>query len=342
MGHNKNQIKDYRDLKIIVIGCGSIGQRHLRNLIYLGCRNLSGYDINSVRLADVARRFVIKPVTDYLVEDYDVALICTPHPIHIPHAIQLAEKGTDLFIEKPLSCNLKGVEKLKKLVKREKLISMVGCNYRFEPGIKMIKDMLNKGKLKKILSARADFGYYLPDWHPGADYTEEYSANKNMGGGVILDRIHEIDYLYWFFGAPQTCVSMYAKKSDLKIDTEDTAAILMSFKDGPIITVHLDYIQPIYHCSLKMVSEEGTLIWEFHNKRLEYYKKERKEVLWSDNNYHPNDMYVSEIKYFLECVVKKKDTFCNIVEGERILKIALEVKNSNIVYSQTKATKKYR
>src|SRR5262249_50073259 len=130
----------------------------------------------------------------------DVAFITAPTRLHIPLALQAAEHGCHLFVEKPLADCLEGVERFLETVKERNLVTLVGCNLRFHPGLIQVKRLLEEGAIGRVIAARVEVGQYLPDWHPQEDYRQGYSARRELGGGVILDAIHEIDYVRWLLG----------------------------------------------------------------------------------------------------------------------------------------------
>ena len=175
---------------------------------------------------------------------------------------------------------------------------------RFYWAISKIRHFLTDNTAGRVISARIEFGQYLPDWHPWEDYSKGYSAKKNLGGGIIFDAIHEIDYARWFFGSVAKVVSMYDKLSNLKIETEDTADILLRFTKGPLVNIHLDYLQRVYSKSCKIVGEKGTIEWRFDDHLVRVYSafsnkwKEYKEP----KGYDLNQMYVDEMKYFLNSI----------------------------------------
>src|SRR3989344_2131583 len=179
-------------MRIIVVGCGSIGSRHLKNLKTLGVKELIAVDANPKRLEDLKRE--IPDLKTYVnlgtalknEKNINAGFVCTPTSLHIPVAIKFAKAGINLFIEKPLSHNLKDIDKLEEIVKTNKLITMMGMNYRFHLGLQLVKKIIDNKKIGEILSARVFGGYYLPYWHPNTDYKKEYAARKELGGGVIL------------------------------------------------------------------------------------------------------------------------------------------------------------
>jgi predicted dehydrogenase len=183
-------------MKGLVVGCGSIGKRHLQNLRALGVADLGVVESDSSRRQQVAGEMGIAAfaqLADGLRWFPDFVVIATPTHFHISQAMEVASKGCAVFVEKPLSHTSDGVSELVNVIGQSGLVSMVGCNMRFHPGPKKVKELLDAGALGRILSARVYVGSYLPDWRPGTDYRQNYAARDENGGGCILDCIHEID-----------------------------------------------------------------------------------------------------------------------------------------------------
>jgi len=320
----------------LVIGCGSIGKRHINNLIKIKAGKILVFDTERSRLRKVkkidGRIGIIEGPGRLLGTNPEVVFICTPPSSHIGYALMWAKKNSHLFIEKPLSSNLRGVSRLIEIAKSKRLITFVGCNMRFYWAIKKIKELLEKNLIGKVVSARLECGHFLPDWHPWEDYRRMYSAKKLLGGGVIFDAIHEIDYAIWFFGLVKDLICMYGKLSNLEIETEDLAEILLKFNDGPLVNIHLDYIQRNYSRSCKIIGEEGTIFWNFndHLVSVDSKKLKKRRIFCEPQDYDINEMYIDELKYFLNCVRKRQGTFNDISQGFKTLKIALLVKKKGI------------
>lgn len=319
-------------MNILVIGCGSIGQRHIRNLISLGMRKICAFDINQNKLKQVGRISSAIETSRNLYSLWKhnprITIISVPTSLHVKFALEAARRGSHLFIEKPLSHNTRNIDSLLKIIRKQKLIALVGCNMRFYWAINRIKNLLKKNMIKKVVSARIEAGQYLPDWHPWEDYRDMYSARKKLGGGIILDSIHEIDYARWFFGEVTDILGMCGKLSSLKIETEDTAGILLRFKNGPIVNMHLDYVQRIYGRTCKIIGEEGTIYWDFNEHAVKVFlaRTKRWEIIEEPKNYQANQMYLDEMRYFMNCVKKRQATFNDITAGLKTLKIALSAK----------------
>ena len=314
------------------MGYGSIGKRHTDNLLNIGKLEIIVYSKNKESFKLVKKGVKIcTSFKDALKEKPDISIICNETSFHVDTAIKLAKINSHLFIEKPLSHSLVNLTKLLKIVKRKKLITMVGCNMRFHDGIKSIKKLLDKNELGQIFSVTAENGSYMPDWHPGEDYHISYASNKKMGGGVVLTQIHEIDYLFWFFGKVSNVLSISDKLSDLQLDVEDFSSSILKFKNNIVAEIHLDYYQKPSVRKCKIIGRKGKIIWNYENNHLQIFKNSTKKLSTKliDKKFDRNKMYVEELKYFLNCVKNKKDCMNSIVEAYEIQKVALAIKSSS-------------
>jgi predicted dehydrogenase len=310
-------------MNILVVGGGSIGQRHVKNLKALGV-SVAVVDVNPDRKPDFSS---IEAAC--AADHFQAAFVCSPSRFHMEQATQCAERGMDLFIEKPLSHTLSGTKKLMKLTKLKNLVTMVGSNWKFYPSFQKMKELLDAGAIGKVLSARCEFGQYLPDWHPWEDYRKGYSANKKLGGGILLD-CHEFDYLPWFMGKKVTKVfCMAATVSDLAIDVEDVAEAVLQFDGGAIGEIHVDYIQRVYQRNFEFFGSDGTILWDTNWKKVVLKSKinGEKEFPLSEG-YDVNTMYVEEVKHFLNCVEHRTETITPIEKGAEVLQLILAAKKS--------------
>ena len=321
---------------ILVVGCGSIGKRHIRNLMHIDAGRIIACDARSERARDVEEQYGVTTFDSFeqaLCQAPDVALVCTPPSAHVSVALSAAQNGCHLFIEKPLSDSLDGIDELAAVVARNRLVTLVGCNMRFHPGVAMVKSLLEQEGVGRVLCARVQAGQYLPDWHPWEDYRHGYSANKKLGGGVILDGVHEIDYLRWLLGEVKSVFCLSGKFSSLDIDTEDMAEILLSFVCGAIAEVHLDYIQRAYGRSCQIIGEEGTILWDFSDNQVRSYSARLKEwQTWHQPaDYDINAMYLEEMRHFVDCIREQARPSQDLGNARRVLEIALAAKQSSVI-----------
>lgn len=261
----------------------------------------------------------------------DVVLVATPPRWHVPVALQAVRAGCHLFVEKPLSHDLDGVEELVREVEARGLIGFVGSNWKFHPSFQKMKMLLEKGVIGRVTAVRCQFGQYLPDWHPWENYRQTYSARRDLGGGILLDS-HEFDYVTWFLGPIQGLACMADRISTLEIDTEDTAAVILRFASGAIGEMHLDYTQRAYQRNFEFFGEEGTIQWDIRERAVKLYEVGRGgswEVFDEPPGYDLNCMYVDEIKHFLDCISRRAAPLTDMRQGMLVLKLILAAKTSS-------------
>jgi predicted dehydrogenase len=319
--------------KILVVGYGSIGRRHVDNFLEFKDIQLIVYTKrNDLQLLKKKGVKVSNSLAECLKENPDIGIIANETSLHIPIAIKLAEEGLDLFLEKPLSNSLKDVEKLRAIVKKNKLITQMGCNLRFHPCIKKIKSLIEQQKIGKIISAQVQNYSYLPDHIE--DYRKSYAGRKDLGGGVILTQIHEIDYMYWFFQEVENVISIVGKFSELDVTAEDYVSCLLKFKNKIIGELHMDCFQRPDFKSCKIRGTKGEIYWDSDNNCVNIYNmnKKRWEIKFDNgfsNNLDTYSTYVEELKHFLKCVKHRKETVNDLEQGISTLKIALAIKKAS-------------
>jgi predicted dehydrogenase len=319
------QLNSGSQKKIIIVGSGSIGQRHAMNLVNLGAQ-VSISDIDQVLLRRVCADTTWNPVFDLDTAldkvQFDAAIICTPNHLHIPYAKKAVDAGLHIFIEKPLSDNRQGVDNLLGDVKKKGLVGMAGFMLRYEPGLQYLKKIISPAD---VAFAQVESGSHMPTWRPGTDYRRTYSANRSMGGGIILDDVHEIDYACWLFGYPANVRCSYGRFSNFQIDVEDTAEFQFLYPDK-LVTIHSDYLQRRYCRRCKICLKDGnTLEWVF-GEHVIVYTDNREEKFAYKDTFAVNDLYLSEMQEFLTCLVQHRDPESSLENAAKILDIALTAK----------------
>ncbi|AJZ76165.1 hypothetical protein SU86_007065 [Candidatus Nitrosotenuis cloacae] len=319
-------------LKILVVGYGSIGKRHVNNLMKL--KNVEILVCSKNKDTDQLKKNGIQvydSLAKCLDEKPDIGFVCNVTSLHVKTAIKLAQSGCHLFIEKPLSNSLADINRLITLIRKKKLITMVGCNLRFHKCIQGIKKEIQNNEIGRIISVRVESGSYLPNWHPWEDYRTSYASLKKLGGGVVLTCIHEIDYLCWFFGNVDQVFSFTGKFSDLEISVEDLSAILLKFKKNIIAEVHLDYFQQPDFRSCKVIGTKGTIYWDSETNEVHLYDTDKRKWIRKIKlkNYERNEMYIQELSYFINCVRNKKTTMNTVNDALKTLQVAFATKKSS-------------
>jgi predicted dehydrogenase len=312
---------------VLIIGTGSIGQRHLRNLRLLGqtdfCAFRSRRNPPVNRIADVDLRHYFE-LDDALAEQPKIAIIANPASLHVPLALKVAKRGCHIFLEKPVSNTLDGVQDLIEEVRRKELVVAVGYNLRFHPVLRALRQRLTQAVIGRILSVRAWVGQYLPDWHPNEDYRHSYMTSTELGGGVILTLSHEIDYLYWLFGEVMSVTAVTARAESLQMQTESLAEITLSFRCGVLGQVHLDCLQRKAQRGCELIGTDGTMLVDFMESTIRINRPgiPHQETIGITKE-DANQMYVEEMANFLSAVKTGNSPLVSLEDGVAVLKIAL-------------------
>ena len=318
-------------MKIAILGCGSIGRRHLRNLVTLGQTDLLAFDpqlqAREQVLAETGIR-VCATTADVWREKPDAVLITAPSNLHVPLALEAARNGCHLFIEKPLSSSLDGLDELQAEVHSRNLVTMVGCNMRFHPGPAVVKVLLTQKKIGSELSARLQCGSYLPRWRPQSDYLQSYSASTEWGG-AILDCIHELDLALWYFGPAVLIASVRLPARNLGMETDGLAEMLLRHDAGTVSSVHLNFVQRDYRRGCQIIGTTGTIYWDFTERAVKVFGEDGilSETIPEPPGWDTNRMYLDEIKHFLQAVETHQPTMNPISGGIAALNIALAARN---------------
>jgi predicted dehydrogenase len=309
-------------VKILLCGFGSIGRRHFANAQAL-VRDAAFTIVEPTAALHTADAHFVASLAEATGE-FEVAMICSPTALHAEQIAALAGRVKALFIEKPLAHDRAALATIRRALEGRSVRTMVGSNYRFEAGLTQVKALLEANTIGAPLSIRAEFGQWLPSWRPTTDYRQGYAARRATGGGVILDRIHELDYMLWLFGVPTQVKAMSGKLSSLEIETEDTAEILLRFPGGAIGAVHVDYLQREYVCGLKVVGERGTIDWRFKPSSVRVLDEAGQwQTVFEDPTPDVNEMYVAELRHFFAALARGDAPANDVVEAGRTLEVAL-------------------
>jgi predicted dehydrogenase len=330
-----SRLPDCPQHRVLVVGCGSIGRRHASNLRALGVTALAACDPDPQRREHFETEWRVPTFAD--VETGmtgfipNVVFVCSPPVFHVAQALQAVAVGAHVFIEKPLSDRSAGVGELIQQTKSAGRVVQVGYNLRFHPGLRKLKALLEEGAIGRVLWARLEAAQYLPDWRPWQDYTQSYTARRQLGGGILLDGSHEIDYALWFFGEPSEVLCLSGKVSRLSVDVEDCATVLLRFASGAQADIHLDFVQRCYARSCKIVGEMGTLQWDFTQRTVEMYTAESREWRAFPYEFSPNDMYIEEVKDFFSCIAEGKAPRVGLEQAEAVLKVVEAAKATETI-----------
>jgi len=301
--------KSFGRQRVLLVSLGSIGKRHLRNTRTL----LPNAEIAVHRqhhLGDIA----VPDGADHLITDAGgmqqfaphAVIISSPATAHVELARSFLDRGVHAFIEKPLAESRTAAVSLRGMgTAPGGPYAMVGYVLRFQPILAWLKEWLATGGIGRILTARVEVGQYLPDWRPQSDYREGVSARRSLGGGALLELSHEIDYATWIFGMPDSIYCSSDHVSDLDIDVEDSACVIMEYGQGrPArrVVVQVDFLQRVPTMAVQVVGAEGTLRADLIAERAEVLRPGAvaSEILDVPRMDGGNEMYLRQFDHFFQ------------------------------------------
>jgi predicted dehydrogenase len=320
-------------MKLLLAGFGSVGRRHMRNLLALGEKEIillrSGK--STLPLEELAGFPVEMDIHAALAHKPDCVVVANPSAYHMDVAIPAAEAGCDIFLEKPISHSMERLDVFKSALKRGGGQVLVGFQFRFHPCFRWIKKQLDQGAIGKVLTARAHYGDYLPGWHPWEDYHNSYAVRAEMGGGAVLTLCHPVDYLRWLLGEINEVLAFTGTLGGLGIAVEDVAEISMRFANGALGSAHLDFFQRPPSYRFEIIGSEGTVMWDAVDNLARIYNPASNswETYAPPHGFDRNEMFLEEMRHFLAIVRGEVSPSCTFEDGERVLHLALAIKESS-------------
>ncbi len=301
-------------MNILIIGLGSIAGKHIQaihNLVPQTNLYALRSSVNTTSVEGVTNIYKL----DELKVKPDFVIISNPTNLHAQAISQCIEMGIPLFIEKPLFDTLDNKDALVKEVEDSGILTYIACNLRFHPAIRFLKEQLDG---KRINEVNIYCGSYLPDWRPGRDFRSIYSANADMGGGVHLDLIHEIDYCYWIFGQPQQTHAIRRNASHLDISATDYAHYSLTYEKF-VANITLNYFRKDTKRSVEILSDDSTWIHDLPKCEITDHKG---NIIFKQD-YKILDTYTDQMRYFLNHLKEKKEPMNGIAEAFNVLQICL-------------------
>lgn len=326
--------------RVLVVGLGSIGQRHLRLVREL----LPDADIRLLRrspaewVPDLANGS-FSSLDQALVFAPNIAVLANPAPFHAPVGVALARAGCHLLVEKPLAEDRNAALELTQSCSRAGCILQIGYNLRFLPSMQYFKSVLDQGLIGEMWSIRSEVGQYLPSWRPGTDYRQGVSAQRCLGGGVLLELSHELDYLRWLFGEVDWVSAVLGRQSDLETDVEDTAHLTLGFapRGGArvIANLNMDFIRHDTTRVCTVIGSRGTLRWDAVASRVEFFDSEQKswQILFSEPPEH-DVSYRAQWCAFLDCITNTSPASPGGTDGLAVLDIIEAARRSDAAMGQ--------
>jgi len=324
--------------KVVIIGLGSIGKRHLENIISLGYGDIILVRRNGEKLIGYENLEVFKTIEEGCLKySFDIAVIATPTANHLKTLkVLLKFNVNNIYLEKPISNEYNEYNKILEEIEVKKINLTVGYDLHFEPGLMKMKKIISTGCIGDIVSFISEVGQYLPDWRPTVDYRESMSARKIDGGGVMLDLVHEFDYINWLLGPFISIVGMHDKLSNLEIETEDISVNILKAQSGVIGTLHLDYLQKELSRKCKIIGNNGTIVWDYSKAVLKWKTNDKVEWEYYDySSFSRNDRFMNIMQLFMESSYQSRDerltTFKDALKSLKMVTLSKQSNTTNMV-----------
>lgn len=301
-------------MEFLIVGYGSMGQRHARNLRKICAKNGLSCSIDLLRTRSTDAPEGIRGVytsKDQFPGTYDAIFITNPTATHYETLVDLIELSGAFFIEKPV---FDRTDYDLDFLDREEKVLYVAAPMHYKPAISWLKEHFD---FSEAFSLRSISSSYLPDWRPGVDYRKTYSAHKDMGGGVAIDLIHEWDYLQYLIGFPERVHSIIAKRSDLEIDSDDVALYIADYEDKTA-EIHLDYFGRVPLRKLEIFTKEDTVECDLLTDTISFLKAGEQIVLTEERD----DTQTRELEAFLEMIQGKRESTNDIEHALNTLILA--------------------
>jgi predicted dehydrogenase len=308
---------------VLIVGSGSAGKRHAGNLRDLGCR-VSCFDPRADRVEEAARLGEVDGrFTDFerAIADrpWDGVVIASPPSFHVDQMLRVAAvQPCPILSEKPLSIDAASAQRL---VPHSQRI-LLGYTYRWWPPLQDYREQLRTGRIGVVRNMRFVMSAHLADWHPWERYQDFFMAQKDLGGGALLDESHFIDLMLWMLGFPKGVFAWVDKISDLRIDSDDNVEILVKYENGVRVNLHLDLIGRPHERSISAVGENGTLVYSYEDNAI--LRADTPEKKWDSQAYEceRNDMFVGVARDYLTMLDGGLDEKrCTVDDGIATLKV---------------------
>ena len=324
--------------RVLIVGYGSIGRRHLR----LVRRLLPKSDIRVLIRTVIADEIkgangIFTNVEDACKFNPQISVIANPAPFHLSMAKKMLHVGSHIFMEKPLANNLdlEGIINLFDICNGNDSIFFMAYNLRFMKSLQYFRERICEGRIGKVISLRCEAGSYLPDWRPDKDYRKSVTADHSLGGGVLLELSHELDYLQWIFGSIDWVMSVLGHQSSLEINVEDVAHIILGFESGCdetqlIGTISLDCMRrdPTRLCVA--IGELGSLRWNGVSGDVDEFDPSIGS--WKriyHERIHKDDTYLAEWEHFISCVNGDSTPIISMMDGLRVMETIEAIRKSS-------------
>jgi predicted dehydrogenase len=290
------------NIPLLVIGAGSIGERHIEILQSVGYQNIHVYRQRMLPLRSVSSESV-RCFTDFSeidrIKPY-AAIICTPTAQHLSQAMACVERGIHVLVEKPLTNEIGQISDLRQTAQQKNVLIQVAYMLRYHPLMQQLKIIIQSERFGNLLSFSTYWAEYLPNWHPWEDYRTSYAARRELGGGVALTLSHDLDIVNWLVGdLPKKWQRLFNYRSNLEVDVESGASFLLEYANGVTGVAQLNYYQKVPQRTYQFVFDDAVLTFDYFQNKITIQTANGAEII-SEDQFERNEMFKQQAIDFLE------------------------------------------
>lgn len=318
---------------ILMVGCGSVGQRHARNFAGQGCA-ISIVDPRPERLSQMSSELSILGAWTDLTSAlrnhlFDGVAICSPTVFHVEQTSAAIEAHLPVLLEKPVAMAHAEALRLHKQAVRSSVPVLVGYTWRWWEPLHRVRQLLDEARIGALLHVQFHMSAHLEDWHPGEPLGDFFMSRADLGGGAVLDESHWLDLMTWMFGRPWTIQGSISRNSDLTIDSDDTVDAIVRYRSGPTVTVHLDLYGRPHEKFIRFIGTQGTLLWSAVPNRIRLSNDT--DHCWKDESFgvERNAMFVAVAQEFLSILHGSPVRTCTLQEGVQVMEIIDALRTSS-------------
>lgn len=325
-------------MKILVIGLGSMGKRRLRNLKALKETDVIAFDLREDRRKEAEKKFGIKTYANFketMKEMPEIFIISVPPAIHLEYQLFAAKNDIHFFTE--ASVVKEGLDQVIDILKDKDIVGAASSTLRYHPAIKKIKELVDNNEIGKLCTFTHHSGQYLPDWHPWEKVSDFYVSKRDTGGGREIVPF-ELSWITWIFGEIESVSSLIGNTLNMGEGIDDVYHVLITFKSGLIAHLLVDVVSRYAYRYFKLLGSDGVIEWDWNTKQVGIYdpKNQKWDYYKEDfgaaqEDYNPNiieEMYIDEMKHFLNAVKKNEKYQYPLVEDKKILDILYKIEES--------------
>lgn len=319
---------------ILIIGSGSVGKRHARNLAALECR-ISCVDPREDRREELAVETPVEGTFSSVgsalnrPHDFSGVVIASPTAFHPSDLNAAIEAGLPVLLEKPVAKTACEAREMQRFAEQRNIPVLLGYTWRWWPPLERVRELLRQQAIGRLHHVQFHMSAHLADWHPWEPYQAFFMASAAQGGGALLDESHWIDLMVWLFGMPERISGRVEKLSSLEIETDDNVDVMATYPDGLRVSLHLDLYGRPHEKFIRFIGESGTLFWTAEPNRIAVGKEMGQ--IWQEEIFQceRNDMFMAVAREYLAVIAGKLAPTCTLADGLQVMELIEAVRCSS-------------